>query len=638
MLKKLLRSLFEILGQSGEKWEAFRTAFKVFWDCAGVPTTLWLALLLRFDGAVPDNFIAVYWHAMPILMALCLFSFLAFRLFHDVWSYFSVDDLVRMTTSVSLAIFVFAALITASREEAILIPRSVMVLEYILLNLWLGGGRLAARYLRRYRGVALSPPEGHGVGEKMLLVGTMDEADRLIRESHRAGLGRMVGVVGDESNVRNMFLHGLRLPHAQLKDVGDLVAKLKPDTILVMPPYNRPRDISEIMAKVGQTDVKCAFRTIPSLADLAAGHLTASSIRQVDIEDLMDRGTIELDRSDVRRFLKGKTVMVTGAGGSIGSEIVRQVAGYEPGRILLFEQSEFGLYTIEQELLMSFPNLEMIAVAGDVRQRDSVRSAFELAGVVDVVYHAAAYKHVPLMEKNVPACFQANVLGTKVLADESVRAGVDRFVLISSDKAVRPTSVMGVTKRLAERVINEIEANGTTFVSVRFGNVLGSSGSVVPLFKKQIAAGGPVTVTSESVRRFFMTIPEAVDLVLQAGTVGRHREIMVLEMGEDIRIIDLARRLIELSGLTPGKDIEIKVIGMRPGEKEYEEVMTDDENVLKTAYEKIWVISKNGECATLPSLDFEEIRGAIARNDHVRLRELAIKYVPENCFDLSSVK
>lgn len=251
---------------------------------------------------------------------------------------------------------------------------------------------------------------------------------------------------------------------------------------------------------------------------------------------------------------------------------------------------------------------------------------------VDVVYHAAAYKHVPLMEQNVQVCFHTNVLGTACMGWEAVRNGVERFVMISSDKAVRPTSIMGVTKRLAERVLNEMDAGETTFVSVRFGNVLGSSGSVLPLFKQQIADGGPVTVTSENVRRFFMTIPEAVDLVLQAGTVGRHQEIMVLEMGEEIRIIDLAQRLIELSGLTPYEDIDIKIIGMRPGEKEYEEVITEDENVLKTAYDKIWVISKNGDHEELPPIDLEGLGELVLQDDEKELRRLAAYYVPENCF------
>jgi FlaA1/EpsC-like NDP-sugar epimerase len=366
------------------------------------------------------------------------------------------------------------------------------------------------------------------------------------------------------------------------------------------------------------------------MSDLASGHISASTVRDVDIEDLLGRGPARLDRTEVRRFVKGKKVMITGAGGSIGSELTRQVAGYEPAELVLFEASEFALYTIEQEMRALFPNLALHACAGDIRHPEEVHAAIDIAGGVDVVFHAAAYKHVPLMEVNVPACFRTNVLGTARLARAVVERGVDRFVMISSDKAVRPTSVMGATKRLAEKVICDIPAGGTTFVSVRFGNVLGSSGSVIPLFKRQIAAGGPVTVTSPEMRRFFMTIPEAVDLVLMAGTVGRNGEVMVLEMGESVRIVDLARRLIELSGLVPDRDIRIEFTGVRPGEKEYEEVMTDGEDVVRTAYEKIWVMKASSRATTVPPVDLGRIESLVTANDTAALLDLVPQLIPES--------
>lgn len=630
MVKHLIHPVGCRVSRFFSEMALLRQVLKALWHVVGIPATYWAAFILRFDGLIPPEMQQVFWRSLPVLMLICLLSFLAFRLFADVWRYFSVDDLVRLTVSVTAAVGVFAAVIYVHPASRTFVPRSVMVLEFILLNLWLGGGRIGARYLRRFRtGEAESSEFGQ---ERLLLVGTMEEADLLIRESQRKGLGRVVGIVGDDTRSHNVLLHGIRVYHRPVSEIAELACCLKPDSVLILPPYNRPRHINQIMEQTAAAGVVCKFRTIPSLGELASGRLTASSIRNVDIEDLLDRGQIELDRADVRRFLKGKTVMITGAGGSIGSELSRQIAGYEPETLVLFEQSEFGLYRMEQELLRSYPNLNLIAVAGDVRQTESVRQAFALAGQVDVVYHAAAYKHVPLMEKNVPACFQTNVLGTACVARESVRAGVDRFVMISSDKAVRPTSIMGATKRLAERVINEMDAGQTTFVSVRFGNVLGSSGSVVPLFKKQIAVGGPVTVTSEEMRRFFMTIPEAVDLVLQAGTVGRNREIMVLEMGEEIRIIDLARRLIELSGLTPGKDIQIEITGLRPGEKEYEEVMTEDENVTKTAYEKIWVMTKKENIDPLKPVDQVEMERMVSRGDSDGLRAFAAHCIPENCF------
>lgn len=631
MIKQLIHPLGCRVRRFFNEMILLRQVLKAVWHVVGIPATYWAAFLLRFDGVVSADFHQVFWRSLPVLMLVCLLSFLAFRLFADVWRYFSVDDLVRLIFSVTAAVGVFAAVVYVHPTSETFVPRSVVVLEFILLNIWLCGGRLGARYLRRFRMDSVEDASKFGQ-ERLLLVGTMEEADMLIRESQRRGLGQIVGIVGDDVQSQNVLLHGIRVYHRPVFEIAELARRLNPDSVLILPPYNRPRQINKIMEQTAATGVVCKFRMIPSLGELAAGRLTASSIRNVDIEDLLERGQIELDRVEVRRFLKGKTVMVTGAGGSIGSELSRQIAGYEPATLVLFEQSEFGLYRMEQELLRSYPNLNLIAVAGDVRQAQSVRQAFGRAGQVDVVYHAAAYKHVPLMEKNVSACFQTNVMGTACVAREAVRAEVDRFVMISSDKAVRPTSVMGATKRLAERVLNEMDSGETSFVSVRFGNVLGSSGSVVPLFKKQIADGGPVTVTSENMRRFFMTIPEAVDLVLQAGTVGRPREIMVLEMGEEIRIIDLARRLIELSGLTPGKDIQIKVTGLRPGEKEYEEVLMEDENVTKTAYEKIWVMSKKEEYGRLKPVDQVEIERMVLRGDSEGLRAFAAHCISENGF------
>ncbi len=618
-------------GEILNEYPLFRQVLKVVWHVLGIIVTYWFAFLLRFDGNVPAAYITAYFNTLPVLVLFCVGVFFFGRNLSGLWSYFSVDDLIHLASLLAVSLGMFGVVVYSWQGWAFdKFPRSILVLEYILLGIWLTGGRLGARYIRRYR-LGLPDLLQNG-GDRMLLVGRLHEADMVIRESKQKGLGTVVGIVGDDEGNRDLFLHGIKVFHRTMDEVGELAAKIKPDSILMLPPFNRPRQINEIMDQVAEAGVKCKFRTLPSLADLAAGHLTASAIRSVDIEDLLGRGEVSLDRSDVRRFLKGKSVMITGAGGSIGSELARQIAEYEPAVLVLYEQSEFGLYMIEQELQGKHPNLKIIAVAGDIRHPECIKRAIDTAGKVDVIYHAAAYKHVPLMEKNVPACFRTNVLGTARLAKTAVEAGVDRFVMISSDKAVRPSSIMGATKRIAERILTEMESGDTTFVSVRFGNVLGSSGSVVPLFKRQIQAGGPVTVTSEDMRRFFMTIPEAVDLVLQAGTVGRHREIMVLEMGQEVKIIDLARRLIELSGLVPDQDIKIKVTGLRPGEKEYEEIITEDENVVKTSYEKIWVMTKNEELDTLQPIDLVEVEQLVQSCSVEQLRKLAGRLVPENCF------
>jgi FlaA1/EpsC-like NDP-sugar epimerase len=321
--------------------------------------------------------------------------------------------------------------------------------------------------------------------------------------------------------------------------------------------------------------------------------------------------------------------MITGAGGSIGQELCRQIAGYEPACIVLFEISEFGMYEIERKLRQQYPSLNIIAFIGDIRHPEEINAAIDQAGGIDIIYHSAAYKHVPLMEANVAACFRTNVLGTARLARVAVARKVDRFVMISSDKAVKPTSMMGAAKRMAESVISELPSSGTTFVSVRFGNVLESSGSVIPLFKEQIAKGGPVTVTSPDVRRFFMTIPEAVDLVLLAGTIGGNGDIMALEMGELVKIMDMAKRLIELAGLVPEKDIKIVFTGLRPGEKEYEEMITGDEDTAPSSFPKIRIIRKKQNSIT-PPVDLVRLQALVEKNDVHALKALIQEYILEN--------
>jgi FlaA1/EpsC-like NDP-sugar epimerase len=354
-----------------------------------------------------------------------------------------------------------------------------------------------------------------------------------------------------------------------------------------------------------------------------------SHIKEVEIEDLLGRKPVKLDRTEVAQFVKGKNIMVTGAGGSIGSELCHQIVSYGPEKLVLFELSEYNLYEINRKLRSLYPDAKLINFIGDVRSEEDVAKALG-ENNIDVVYHAAAYKHVPLMEENPSMAFKTNVLGTACLAENCEKYKVKRIVMISSDKAVRPTSVMGASKRLAERVILERTSHSTEFVVVRFGNVLDSSGSVIPLFKQQIKDGGPVTVTSENMIRYFMSIPEAVDLVLQAGTIGNDRDIMVLEMGEQVRIYDMAKKLIELSGFIPGKDIEIKIIGMRPGEKEYEELLTDEEKVDRTPFDRIFVLRKDE--TSVPPVDITRIKELLKSNDAEKLKALFLEWIPENKF------
>lgn len=604
-----------------------RRTLIVVWHILGICASHWLAFQLRFDFNVPLVAQIVFWDTLPILLIVCLLMFHIFRLYSGLWAYFSIDDLARTALAVFCAIVTSGVVIIAARGFTFEgIPRSMFFLDYLFIAGWIGGGRFAIRYVRQHGGRDFEKDE-----DRIVLVGRTEDVDLLIRGTRHARLGKFVAIITNDPGQDGTTIHDIGIS-GSFDEIATIVEKNRASCVLVLPPFNLPSQMNVIVDQCSRIKRPISFRTIPSLAELATGRLNVSSIRKVDIEDLLGRGTADLDRSEVRRYVKGKKVMITGAGGSIGQELCRQIAGYEPSCMVLFEISEFGLYEVERTLRRQYPNLNLVVFAGDIRHPEEISAAIDQAGGIDIIYHSAAYKHVPLMESNVAACFRTNVLGTSRLARVAIERKVDRFVMISSDKAVRPTSIMGASKRIAERVIAELPSNGTTFVSVRFGNVLESSGSVIPLFKEQIARGGPVTVTSPDVKRFFMTIPEAVDLVLLAGTIGRNGEIMVLDMGESIRIVDLARKLIELSGLVPEKDIKITFTGLRPGEKEFEEVMTEDENVVQTAHKNIWVFKRSGDHAGGAHIDLPQIEQSVLRNDVKELRGLVRKYVPENMF------
>ncbi|TFH50021.1 MAG: polysaccharide biosynthesis protein [Methanothrix sp.] len=630
-MKTSLNSFAIFIAQTVKVSIFLRKLITFVWHITGIFCTYWLAFQLRFDGAVPLYMQVTFWHTLPVLLVVCFLVFHPFRLHSGLWTYFSIDDLVRVGAAIFTAILITAFIVFAARGWTFEgVPRSVFVLEFMLLGLWVAGGRLILRYIKSYR----HPWEAdaRGSADRIVLVGKLRDADLVIRSSREAGCGTVVAIVSNEKADEGTYFHGLRVTHTSLDEIAPVVLASKANCVLTLPPFNRPQEIRRIVDSCSGINTPCQFRTLPSLTDLTSGQFSASSIRDVAIEDLMARDTAQLDRKEVRKYLKGKKIMITGAGGSIGLELCHQIASYEPETILLFESSEYALYTAEKDIRARYPNLTVIPFAGDVRHPEEINAAIDKAGFIDVIYHAAAYKHVPLMEQNVAAAFRTNVLGTNRLAQVAIDRHVDRFVMISSDKAVRPTSVMGATKRLAERVISERPSNGTTFVSVRFGNVLESSGSVVPLFKEQIRKGGPVTVTSPDVRRFFMTVHEAVDLVLLAGTVGRNGEIMVLEMGDAVNIADMAKRLIELSGLIPGKDIQIEFTGLRPGEKEYEEVMTEDEDVVKTEHDAIWVFRKKTSAGKPEALDLKQLENMVLNNDVPGLLAIIPKFIPESHF------
>ncbi|MEW6220800.1 MAG: nucleoside-diphosphate sugar epimerase/dehydratase [Thermodesulfobacteriota bacterium] len=543
---------------------------------------LWLAATLRLESWWP-----VLWERYAWLLAavplLSVPVFIRLGLYRAVIRYASLDALGVVSKATLASFFILVALLLISGAEAF--PRSVPLLYGALAFLAVGGSRLAFRIL--YARLATR----RGAGRRVLIYGAGSSGAQVWHAMQLSAEFVPVCFVDDDRNLQGRRIaEGRIYPPAQIPELLD---RYRVDLVLLAMPSAPRKRIREILS--GLEPLPVEVKTLPHLDVLVGKDIGLGHIQDIQIEDLLGRDPVPPRMDLIRSCIAGKSVLVTGAGGSIGSELCRQVAAEGPARLLLFERSELALYTIEAELRGRYgTSLEMVPILGSVRRQRRLRAVFE-AFRVDTVYHAAAYKHVPLVEYNPIEGVQNNLFGTLATAQTALETGVETFVLISTDKAVRPTNVMGATKRMAELICQALAAEGggrTRFTMVRFGNVLGSSGSVVPLFREQIRRGGPVTVTHPEVVRYFMTIPEAVQLVLQAGAMGQGGDVFVLEMGEPVRIIDLARKMIRLCGLTvreegrPDGDIAIELTGLRPGEKLYEELLVGD-NVIGTDHPMI---------------------------------------------------
>ena len=587
-----------------------------------VAVLAWLgAYWLRFNLAVPPEFQTAALSTLLWVVPLQAAVFWRFGLYRGIWRFASLPDLKRIVYAVGIAALLVPVALVLFRVEAV-VPRSVLIIDPLLLVAMMGGSRLAYRAWKEHRLASMLHP-----GSKPVLVaGAGSAADFLLRELARNPVGfHVVGLLDDSRDKRGRLVQGLPVLGgldeiaiwAEKKGVDDIVLAL-------------PSAAHEVRKRIAQacTEAGLNVLTIPALEDLVAGRVSVSSLRRIELDDLLGRDPVALDDSGLHRLLTGKTVMVTGAGGSIGSELCRQLARFAPLRLVLFELSELALYAMEQELPQRFPEVPLVPVIGDVKNAVWVNRVMA-EHRPDVVFHAAAYKHVPLMENgNAWEAVRNNVLGTQVVAAAAQAHGVGKFVMISTDKAVNPTNVMGATKRLAEMVCQSMQQpTGTRFVSVRFGNVLGSSGSVIPKFQKQIEAGGPVTVTHPEITRYFMSIPEAAQLVLQAGLMGEGGEIFVLDMGEPVKIADLARLMIRLCGADETR-IRIAYTGLRPGEKLYEELLADDESTLPTPHPKLRVararIADAEGCAACQAfLDATEPQDEAVVKEHLQ------RWVPE---------
>jgi len=610
----------------------FRRSVGFIWHALGIVVCYYLAFQIRLDFDSKSGYFQEFYPSLPLVVFYFLGCIFIFRLYEGLWRFFTFRDclitaiaFLMGTLGVGVTIYFWKG---ASYEGY---PRSVLLVNYLLILGWEIGGRGVVRLFKEWRiDRAKEVTKTKQSRVRTLIIGEPEEADSLIRSIVRQSdtLGDVVAIVTERRRNQGGKMHGISIIGGQ-EDIGDLVIAKQITRVIFLPPSISPQKIREVMGKIGERKISCDYRVVPSVDDIAAGKVETNAIRKVAIEDLLHREPYVIDEERMRDTIEGVSVMVTGAGGSIGSEICRQIVNLSPSSLVLFEISEFNLFEIERELCIQAQKkgVRLLAVAGDVRRESQVRSAIRAAGGVSIIYHAAAYKHVDLMERNSTACLRNNVLGTQVAATIAEEEGVESFVLISSDKAVRPTSLMGASKRLAERVIIERAESSTRFKAVRFGNVLGSSGSVVPIFREQIAKGGPVTVTSEAVTRYFMTIPEAVELVLAASAVGDDRRILVLEMGEPVRIDSLARRMIELSGFVPDQDIMIEYIGLKSGEKEYEELLTEDEGVVRTVHDRIWVVERDG-VSDAPPVIIDQLVEIIEGEDPWAIRKYVHSLVP----------
>lgn len=563
------------------------------------------AFILRFDFALPAPYLDAALRFLPLVIVVKLVVFRIFGQYRGWWKYVGLSDVIDLAKSAALSTVCLGALIY-SIFDASTLPRSVLVIDLFLTMALVGTVRLSPRLVR----AVLRPMSARRDATRVVIVGADDTGEALLHQIQNDESLRytVVGFLDDDPHKRGGSIH--RVP---VLGAPDLLPKVAEELDVAEAILAEPPQSGEAMRRMVELSrsARTRLRVVPALEDLLQGKVNVRQVREVKIEDLLRRSPRRLDRGLVGQFINGKSVLVTGAGGSIGSEICRQVARFAPRRLVLAERFENALFEIERELRQKFPRVEIVPAIADVTDRIRMETVFA-ANRPDAVFHAAAHKHVPLVELNPGEGVKNNIFGTRVCAELAHETGAAAFVLISTDKAVRPASVMGATKRTAELFVQAMATQSRTkFLCVRFGNVLGSSGSVVPIFQEQIRQGGPVTVTHPEMQRFFMTIPEASQLVLQAGAMGAGGEVFVLDMGEPVKIVDLARDLIKLSGLRPDIDIPIVFTGMRPGEKLCEQLTLDEENATKTRHERIWI-------GRVASMDYEALEQHLAE-----LRDLA---------------
>lgn len=596
----------------------FKTWLVVFHDIIMIPIAWFLAYWLRFSVLGFNNQHLVFaLQVLPIILVVQTIFNWYFGLYRGMWRFASIPDLARIIKAVVAGVIISAGIIFfVSRLQDV--PRVIFPLFGFMLIALLSGPRLIYRYLKdrsQYRGKT----------KRALIVGAGAAAEALVRDLLRSPNHdyHPVAFVDDDPQKIGKEIHGIRVM-GSCANIKKTIDRKNIDVAIIAIPSASANQMRQIVDYCRHANIE--FQTVPGLSELASGSVTINTLREVAVSDLLGREQVTLDWKEINRSIKDKIVLVSGGGGSIGSEICRQVARLLPKELVVIEHSELNIYQLQSEMKASYPNLDFRYYLSSVADKLLMQKILSTVKP-DIVFHAAAYKHVPILENQIYSAVRNNVIGTKNVAEAAIAAGVSKFVLISTDKAVRPGNVMGTTKRLAEIVCQHCNFKSKTqFITVRFGNVLGSSGSVVPLFKKQLEQGGPITVTHPEVTRFFMTIPEAVQLILQACVLGSGGEIFVLDMGEPIKISYLAEQMIRLSGKEPGVDIEIVYSGLRPGEKLHEELFYKDEDIVRTKHKKIFQAKSNIQG---DEHNLEEIWTTLQRADEDELFAMLRNFVPE---------
>jgi FlaA1/EpsC-like NDP-sugar epimerase len=606
------------------KFLHWRLPFIVLLNISIIVFSLVMAFALRYDFIFEAETVALIQRLIPAVVTIKLVFFWRYGLFSGWWRYVSMTDLISILKANLLASATVVAYVAfVYRLEHI--PRSVLILDGCFCFMCVGGVRFITRILREGGYPASIKRQGE---RRLLIVGAGSAGQMIARElrMNRDLKSKAVGFIDDDPLKRREKFQGVSVI-GTCDELSSVCTRKMVDEVIIAMPSVTGGKIKQIVSQCQKAGVP--FKTLPSVGSLIDGSVSIQQLKDVSVEDLLGRDQVQLETARISDYLKNKCVLVSGSGGSIGSELCRQVARFAPAKLVLFENAETPLFLIEQELRQNFPAVSIYSIIGDVRHRARVEAIFD-EFMPQVVFHAAAYKHVPMMEINPAEAVNNNVRGTQVMAETASLFKVERFVMISTDKAVNPTNIMGATKRAAEKLVQALSLKSKTrFVTVRFGNVLGSSGSVIPTFTDQIRKGGPVTVTHPEVTRYFMTIPEATQLVLQAGSMGEGGEIFLLDMGEPIKILHLAEELIRLSGREPYEDIEIEFTGLRPGEKLFEELLLDGEGVKGTRHEKICIAGSAVTNAAELYQQINELHNAARLMDLPEVFRLLKLIVPE---------